>query len=98
MNYTNVTMTNNIAVEYCRLKFPNKNVAILFDLPEATFSNIEILAKKLSLDVSDCLTEGDCIFVEFHDIEDAVDFCNSVPDSDPYCVVMQSNEVIHENT
>ena len=97
MNNVKVTLVDSIAVEYCKLKFSNKNMVILYNLSEATLSNAENLCRRLGIEYIDCLV-NDYVFVEFSDVNDALDFCNSVPDSDPYCLVIQNNKVVHENT
>lgn len=38
------------------------------------------------------------VLFEFDTEDDAIDFCNNVPDSKPYCVVFSEGITVHENT
>ena len=88
----------SLTEEYCKLKYPTQTVCEIYQLwMTSNPYYITKLCRDLELDRDEAVL-SDHIFVEFDNTSDAMKFCNSVPDGDPYCVVIENGKIVHENS
>jgi len=86
---------HNLVDEYVKLKYPDKIIVVLCDVFYHTGSYTILSVLGLSFTE---ISTTDYAFVEFETEEEAIDFCNKIPDSQPYAVVFRNGKAIHENT
>jgi hypothetical protein len=86
---------------YIQKKYPQEFIVVIY------VHNNKYNSKKVTWLINFCNKNNiDCskavisnyIILQFDTEEQAIDFCNSVPNSSPYCVVYSHGEIIHENT
>jgi hypothetical protein len=101
-----VNASFDIVSEYMKLKYPTAIVAAIYTdvADENGWPWIEKFLAKNPVPEDQIPSEDttyddlELLFVEFDTEAEAVAFCNSVPNSAPYCTVYVNGEAVHENS
>jgi hypothetical protein len=89
----------DFVTEFVQHHYPESIICYIYarDPSEESWKWIKELCKKFNIDYTEVIIH-EHILLEFSKIDGAIDFCNSVPDSEPYCVVYERGQLVHENT
>ena len=101
-----VNASFDIVSEYVQMKYPTSIVAAIYtDVDdESGWPWIEKFLKKNPVPEDQIPSEDttyddlEILFIEFDTVEQATDFCDSVPNAAPYCTVYANGDIIKENS
>ena len=82
---------------YVRLKYPDTVVCALYRIDDYP-DYFGLFCKENPLNLETLIPDCRYIIAEFSDINAAIEFCNSISDSQPFSVVFDHGVAIHENT
>jgi hypothetical protein len=90
----------SIQDDWIKLKYPDQNICFvqLTDPEQVEIVNELVLNNSLTKEQMFNYSIYGYMVVIFPNKQDALDFCNKLPDSDVYCAVYRKGICIHENT
>jgi len=81
---------------YIKAKYPTTNVVVLHY--STTITTGDWLSAATAIDEEYEYDSEDYLLLIYEDIEEALEVCDSVPNSRPYTMVFENGECVSENT